>query len=650
MRHLALLLAGLPAATLTAAWYALRPAEPVVGAARLAAVRAAVLVGAYAVMSVELLSAVGLLTRAGLCGAWLVGLVAATVGAVVRYRRSPARSPRSTWTPPGLVEWLMVAGLALLATGTLVVALAAEPNNWDSQAYHLPKVEQWAANGSVDMYPTNFFQQTAFGPGAEYLLLHLRLLTGGDVVYNLVQWGGGLLCALAASRVAAQLGAGRLGQLASAFVVATAPAVVLEATSTQTDLLAAAWCACAATLAVDLAWSRSGVADTLLLGGALGLATLTKSTGIVAAGLMVALWFVVRAWRVRSVRAAARLVAVGFGAAVVALAIAGPFLTRMTVTYGNPLGPPEVAAIGMGRHDPLAVTVNAARMLQTATMVPDENVNAFTAKVVRRFASSLGEDVTHPLTTRASGYPAPYVGDDEDISALPMQAAAVGAGLLFCLVWRRRDPRVVLYALTCLAVAIGFAATIRWQWYLTRLLLAGLVVAAPLAGLAADALARRVRAIVPGVVMTAGLVVVVVITGYTGVHAVLMGSPRPLYGPRSVLMADPWQNRFSRVPTYLPDYRWAAATVRAAGAERIGLVNNDTATGTRFEYPLWVLLRDRHLVNLDSTVPGHPAAPASSVNAIICFVPSPPTCAAHVPPGWTLQTRENVAVALPAAP
>ncbi|GII22248.1 hypothetical protein [Planosporangium mesophilum] len=641
MRHLALLLAALPAATLAAAWYALRPAGPAVGAWRLAAVRAGVVVGAYAVMTVELLSAVGALARTGLCVAWLAGLAVAGAGAAFRHRTDPPRSERRRWARLGTVEWLVVAGLALIAAGTLVVALAAEPNNWDSQAYHLPKVEQWAANGSVGMYPTNFFLQSALAPGAEYLLLHLRLLTGGDLLYNLVQWGGGLLCALAASRVAAQLGAGRLGQLAAAFVVATAPAVVLEATSTQTDLLAAAWCACAATLAVGVAWSRSGASDTLLLGAALGLATLTKSTGMVVAGLMVALWFAVRAARVRSSRAAARLAGSGLAVTVAALAITGPFLARMAVTYANPLGPPEVAAHAMGRQDPPAVAVNAARLLQTATMVPDKDLNGVAAQAVRRFASSLGEDVTDPLTTRAAGYPAPYVGDDEDISGLPVQAVAVGAGLLFCLVRRRALP----YALTCLVVAIAFAATIRWQWYVTRLLLPGLVVAAPLAGLAADALARRVRAIA-----AAGLAFVVVVAGYTGVHAILFGSPRPLYGTHSVLYAGAWQSRFSRMPEYLADYRWAAGTVRAAGAERVGLVNNDTATGTRFEYPMWVLLRGLRLVNLSSTVPGQPAPPSTSVNAIVCFAPPPPDCAAHVPPGWQLHHHGNVAVALPATP
>jgi hypothetical protein len=175
-----------------------------------------------------------------------------------------------------------------------------------------------------------------------------------------------------------------------------------------------------------------------------------------------------------------------------------------------------------------------------------------------------------------------------------------------------------------------------------------LVVGAPLAGLVADALVRRARAmntraIAGRAVGAAGLAAVAMTATVGAADAVLFGHPRPLAGPYSVLTADRWATRFGRAPAYRPDYEWAAATVRAAGARRVGLVVN----GGRYEYPLWLLLPDRRLVNLESDVPGHPAPPAASVDAVVCLVPGPPDCAAHVPPGWTLQARTHVAVALP---
>jgi hypothetical protein len=658
----AALLVLLPATTAVVAGYALRPIqpeiaepadgtaageraapEPIVGARRLAVVRTAVLLAAFAVTGVELLSRLGLLSRAGVCAWWVIGLVVAAVGASVRRRRG--RGPVRTGPSPNRpVEWLIVAGLVATAAGTLAIAIAAGPNNWDSAAYHLPKVEQWAQSGSVGLYPASYSLQVALAPGVEYLLLHLRLLTGGDAFYNLLQWGAALLCGLAASRVAAQLGAGRAGQLFSAFLFIAAPTAVLEATSTQNDLVTAAWCACTATLVIDAAWRRFGACDVLLLGCAAGLAVATKSTGMATTGLLLVLWFVVRAWRVRSVRAGATLVAGGLGVLAIILLITGPFLWRTTEIYGNPLGPPEIRDHALATHAPAAVAVNGARLMQTATMVPDNRVNNLEVRAVERFARLLGENVNDPATTRDVPYPlAVYIGPDEDFTGFPLQVVVVTVGFLATVIARRRDAKVVGYGLGSLAVAVGFAATLRWQPFASRLLLPALVVAVPLAGVALHELVRRAHRIPARIAVTAGLVLVLVVAGTGAANAVLFGKPRALYGTNSVLTADAWAVRFDRVPPYLPDYQWAAAKVRDAGATRVGLVEN----GTWFEYPWWVQLRGRHLVQLVSTTPGHPAPPPDSVDAIICFVNAPPNCEGLVPAGWVVQSRSYVAVALP---
>lgn len=90
----------------------------------------------------------------------------------------------------------------------MLIALLAEPNNFDSQTYHLPKVEHWVAQGGLDFWPTAIHRQVTIPPGAEYLLLHLRLFTGGDALHHLVQWAAGVGVLLAATRITAQLGGG----------------------------------------------------------------------------------------------------------------------------------------------------------------------------------------------------------------------------------------------------------------------------------------------------------------------------------------------------------------------------------------------------------------------------------------------------------
>ena len=73
---------------------------------------------------------------------------------------------------------VLAAALGFLIIGELVLALASAPNNFDSNHYHLAKIEHWVANGDVGVYATVQTQQIILVPGAEFLLLQLRLLTG----------------------------------------------------------------------------------------------------------------------------------------------------------------------------------------------------------------------------------------------------------------------------------------------------------------------------------------------------------------------------------------------------------------------------------------------------------------------------------------
>ena len=84
------------------------------------------------------------------------------------------------------------------------------------------------------------------------------------------------------SVIARQLGAGPRGQLLSAFVCATIPMGIMQASTTQNDHVAALWLVCltSALLAIG---SHSGPFPVLGAGASLGLALLTKGTANVFA-------------------------------------------------------------------------------------------------------------------------------------------------------------------------------------------------------------------------------------------------------------------------------------------------------------------------------------------------------------------------------
>ncbi|MCG5454034.1 glycosyltransferase family 39 protein [Micromonospora sp. PSH03] len=730
------LLAVIPVAAVLLLIVAAMPREAgAVAPLRLAVVRAVLLSGAYAVLVVEVLGASHALTRGAFTVAWLLFLVAAAAAAGLRWRRAtrlgrpaaaapvpvsaaPAVSTAPQPVPVGAVvsgggpdvsapaaergepgpaptqagrgfadlravavdawraarpgERLLAGTVGGLVLVELLVALLAEPNNFDSQTYHLPKVEHWVAQGDLDFWPTAIHRQVTIPPGAEYLLLHLRLLTGGDHLHNLVQWAAGVVCLLVAARITAQLGGGRRAQLLTAFVLATTPMVVLQATSTQTDLICAAWVACAATLALDGLSRRTGWGTLLGLGAATGLTAVTKTSGLIAVGPLLVLWGLAQLRLARTDRSApagpatpgggrrswpvgglARTVGGSVLILVVAAVVVGPFLARVTAEFGHPLGPPRLReSIPMERHDPASIVVNALRIGHTAFDTPLAPLRRAGAEVIISGAEAIGVDPQdRAITFGRELFPEPAWYPDEDRVAFPLAGALAVIGAVIALARPRRIAperagSLRAYAVVVLTAVLLHTAMIKWQPWGNRLLLYAVVLAVPLAGLWLDALLRN-RAGGRRSVATVAALTVLATSALAGVLALSYGFPRRLVGAGSVFTTSDWDTRFLRRPQWADEFRWAATAVQDSGARRIGLVQQND----NWEYPWWLLLRQPDggspdLVALQSVLPERPPADPSSVDAIVC-TGTEAACAKLVPAGWRLEFRGYVGYALP---
>ncbi len=664
----------LPVATGGLLLFALRPAGNAPGAVRLAMVRASLVVAGAAVALVEALSLVHGLTPPVLVAAWSVATVLAVGAAGRRYLRDGGRVVADLgrqivtgWRALGRLERLVAAALLVLLLAELVVAVLWPPNNFDSQTYHLPKIEHWVVDRDVRFYPTAIDRQVAVAPGAEYLLLHLRLLTGGDALDNLLQYGAGLGCVLLASRIAGQLGGSRRAQLLSGFAVATAPMVALESTSTQTDLVTAAWVGCVATLVLDELRRRTAALDLVLIGAAVGLAGLTKLTGLLAAGPLLLVWAAAQVRLAVGEPAAPRAltrVAVG-GALIVACAgvLAGPYLSRSYAEFGSPLGPADLrATIAMQRHDPGSVLVNALRIGYTALDTPVAPLDGAAARAIVGLSHAIGVDPEDPATTfvRAT-FPTVNWAPNEDTASLPVAGVLVLVGAAVLLVRPHRlvpDQAVParVYAAVFWTGALLYAATIKWQPWGNRLILFLVVLGAPMAGLWLDAVLRgrwpvRGRAgrhgpagVRAGRSVVAALAAVsLAATACAGWLSVGYGWPRRLVGSHTVYTMTDLQARFQRRPQWLADYQWAAAAVRASGAHRVGLVE----AADSWEYPWWVLLPGRDIVAMQSVLPGLAPARPDEVGAVLCEDVAMSTCARYAPTGWTVRERNATGYALP---
>jgi hypothetical protein len=120
----------------------------------------------------------------------------------------------------------------------LLLAIFIAPNNWDSMAYHLPRVEHWIQNKNIYSYPTNIVRQVLTSPLSEYIIANFQILASTDSFSNLVQFASFIFILFSATLIFSILKIGLKGQFFLLLALLSLPMMLFQATTTQTDLLA----------------------------------------------------------------------------------------------------------------------------------------------------------------------------------------------------------------------------------------------------------------------------------------------------------------------------------------------------------------------------------------------------------------------------
>jgi hypothetical protein len=416
---------------------------------------------------VQALSPAHAVGRAALAAVHLVLLaVALWVGPRVWSRA--VRRPRS---------WPSFAAIAALAVLPFVSAAEYVPNNWDSMTYHLARVAHWLQNGSVAYYPTSIARQFAYPPGAEYLLLVVHAIAGSDRLANFVQLGAWLLVAASGPELARALGASRRIAPWAGVFAASLPMALLQASSTQNDLVAALTALAAVSASLPFLhtsrrWTWRHVA---WLAAACAAAGLVKASGVVAAAPFVAAAVLAAA---RSRGTAVREGAAGL-AVTVALAVAtlGGWIALRG--DGRSASDPIYASFVYGAAPEAGDRVaNLARGVARHVPVPEvvEAALAPTGKTVGCGA---------PGTLCAS---AALLRAHEDFAGAPGQALLVLALLTIgALRWRALPARARITVVSVALSWVAFQVLFRDNVWISRLHLAAFATSA----LAFAALAAR---------------------------------------------------------------------------------------------------------------------------------------------------------------
>ena len=199
------------------------------------------------------------------------------------------------------------AALTLLMIILLLIfiqALAYPPNNWDSMTYHMARITSWVAHRSLAYFPTSTIRQLYQPPFAEYVIMNFGLLSHSDIFSNLVQFLFFLFSLIVILLITEELGLKRRYKIIALLLAATIPEVVLEAGSTQNDVVEAFFILATFWYAVKVI-KGPGVLNFVFVGIAIGLGLLTKGTAYIFLPpvlLYLAVLLLVKLYKTRSYR------------------------------------------------------------------------------------------------------------------------------------------------------------------------------------------------------------------------------------------------------------------------------------------------------------------------------------------------------------
>jgi hypothetical protein len=518
-------------------------------------------------------------------------------------------------TPSVLLISLAVAVILALV---LTTALVSPPNNWDSMSYHLPRVMHWAADHNVHFYDTSIDRQLYSGPLDEYVLLHLYLLTGSDLFFNSLQLVALAGAAVMASLVARELGGGRRAQALAAVIAVTIPMAILEASSTQNDVVAGFFLLLVVYAALEFrALPTARAIDAWPLGAALAVALFAKSTGYLIAGPFVVLAL---SSRLRSPKVLLAPLAVVAGFVVI---VNVGQAARNKNEFGSFVGPATAHALVNTHFSPAVTVVNGLRLFGSAATSSHAGLNTHLLGLVDRGSKLVGVDKVDPGTMYgASSYSVTWSLAEDDAS-FPIDAAAI-ALILLLTAFRVPPLRGIRagYVLAAFTSFLLFSSYLRWQPWINRLDM-------PIAMIWAPVIAVAIAAWHRFLVLPAAVVFL-----WLAPTFVLHNATRPLKGPATVFNASPEQLMFWNRGEDAPPYSAATKIIAQRHAKVVGLIEG----ADDWEYPLWRMnggaLNGTRFVDI-RTADLH-GKPAPHYDLAMCTDPIIASCAQLTQPGWTV--------------
>ena len=368
---------------------------------------------------------------------------------------------------------LLVFTVFIILIRSSFLAAATAPNNWDSMTYHLSRIMYWIENHSTAYYDTNIMRQLISPPLAEYINLHVILLSGGDIYVNMLQNYSSYGCIFLIYSLLRQFGCGRKWSLTGVILMVTMNVYYAESISTQVDLVGSFFLVIIVYLVTQIIRADhlspdSEIPRFILLGLAIGLLYLVKSNAEISAAVI--LFFAVL-YRLYKRDKTGSVVGLFLISLIASLVLVCPSFYRNFKYCGDILASDYIGRISTGTADPRYILVN---ILKNCAMAATSRTNpVFITHMLEKLSNSLGVNMNAPEI--GSWFETEYSYNMDHASAhlvILFSAVSMIIGIIQTIKVRSRDN---FFAIILLIQFYLTAAVVRWQPWGVRLMLPALV-------------------------------------------------------------------------------------------------------------------------------------------------------------------------------
>jgi hypothetical protein len=539
--------------------------------------------GGYMVLFSEGLSLFRLLDTAGAGFCWGIALIAA---GLLGWRKGwIVAGARVLQARRNQVDWFdLTAGILMFGTLGLLffIAVISPSNNNDSLYYHMSRVMHWAQDRSLAHYPTGYEHQLYNPIFAELSILNARLLWGTDRLANLIQWGSLVVGILGSSVLARLLGARKRGQWLAALFTLSLPIAILQATSTQNDLVVGAWLI-GLLFFILLARQRNLAKDeTVALSLSLGLGLLTKGT-FYAYAILPGVYFSFLLFKKMGLRKAFITLAAVVGMVII---LNLGYWLRNWNTFGTPLGSTEFISTHADLRPSFGTYLGSiVRNVVENFATPSDAVNT---KIVDGLKAAF-----KPIDPVMNNFNIIWAWNQEDYAGAPLHMLLVPATLVLLFLLRRKLKADVLpYTVLATGLFVSLSVVVGNILSASRFQIAFFIAWGAVFGIAIEALGKKW-------LTTAGVMLLLLAT----IPWVVFNRTRPLIAMRpshdpftipclagctagSILNEPPVRVLFAERPDLQEPYTLATNAIRQASCRAVGL----QLDSHDYEYNYWWLL------------------------------------------------------------